>query len=581
MKINRNIFWTENFFDRLSNLGVKFICISPGSRSTALTLAAASNKSFKCFVHIDERSSAFFALGLAKATGIPAVLITTSGTAAAELYPAVIEAYQQRIPLIICTADRPPELIGRGANQTINQHNLYSNHIRYFKDAGLPGPTASAIRRIRRYAGEAFTHSGEGPVHINFPFRKPFEPDTFTDEVNEITLKMIEAHRVGESVFLKRNVTPGRNIYKEILRCVNESTNGLILAGPMNYESNTKNQLLGLSEKLNYPVIADACSQLRYGNKSKNIMVNYEAFLRNEKFINEYRPDVILHFGRTPSSKAVENWIGKIPAKRYIINEYGDVFDPWNNASGICKSSPSLFCSMLVEDTEKKNSPDWLNHYIQADNTAGKFKVELTGKLSFSNECAIIPEVLNNLPDNSHLMISNSMSVRDLDYFSQQTEKRIIVHFNRGASGIDGILSTSLGIQKALNKPAALITGDMAFYYDITSLLTAVKYKIPLVVILINNNGGAIFGMLPVSSYGKKFKDYFINPHNLNFASIVKSFGADYNIIRNREELKKSMAAAFKGKKLTVLEIKTDMKASIKMRNEYFRKAGSLPEGIE
>ncbi len=581
MKINRNVFWADNFFSRLADLGVRNVCLSPGSRSTALTLAASSVKKLKCFVHIDERSSGFFALGLAEASGKPVVIITTSGTAAAELYPAVIEAYQQRIPLIVCTADRPPELIGRGANQTINQHNLYSNHIRYFKDAGLPGPSASSIRRIRRYAGEAFIHSGGGPVHINFPFRKPFEPDSYTDEISDRTLGMIEVHKKREIVFLKKDAKPGRNIYKEILSAVNGSQHGLILAGPMQYDSNTKKQLLSLAEKLNYPVIADACSQLRFGNNSKNIMISYEAFLRNEKFVTDYYPDVILHFGRTPSSKAVESWIGKIPAKRYTINEHGDIFDPWNNASGVCKSSPSLFCSMLLNDTVKESSTEWLEGFIQADVSAGKVKAELTGKSSFTNECKIIPEVINNLPDNSHLMISNSMPVRDLDYFSPQTEKRIIVHSNRGASGIDGILSTSLGIQKALNKPAVLVTGDQAFYYDLTSLLTAKKYKIPLVVILINNNGGAIFGMLPVSSYGKRFKDYFINPHNLNFGAIVKSFNAEHRLIRDREDLKKSMSAAFKEKKLTVLEIKTDMKSSIRMRKEYFKKAGSLPEGFE
>ncbi len=171
-------------------------------------------------------------------------------------------------------------------------------------------------------------------------------------------------------------------------------------------------------------------------------------------------------------------------------------------------------------------------------------------------------------------MVSNSMPVRDLDYFSEQTEKRILVSSNRGASGIDGILSTSLGLQKALNKPVTLITGDMAFYYDITSLLSAEKYKIPLLVILINNNGGEIFGMLPVSSYGKKFKDYFVNPHNLDFGPIVKSFNAVHKVISDRDDLKKSMAAAFKEKKLTVLEIKTDMKASIRIRKRVLQKSG-------
>ena len=378
MKINRNIFWTDNFFGRLAGLGVKYVCISPGSRSTPLTLSASSNKKLRCFVHIDERSSAFFALGLAKASGKPVVIITTSGTAAAEVYPAVIEAYQQRIPLIVCTADRPPELIGRGANQTIYQHNLYGHHTRFFKDAGLPGISAAGIRRIRRYASEAFILSEGGPVHINFPFRKPFEPDSFTDELSERTLSLIESHKLRESNFVKKEPKPGWNIYREILRAINETEKGLILAGPMEYDGNAKKQLLGLAEKLNYPIIADACSQLRYGNKSKNVLINYEAFLHNEKFANQYSPEVILHFGRTPSSKAVENWLGKIPAKRYIINSHGDIFDPWNNASGVCKSSPSRFCSMIIKDAEKQNSMEWLNHYIKADESAELIKAKLT-----------------------------------------------------------------------------------------------------------------------------------------------------------------------------------------------------------
>ncbi len=581
MKINRNTFWAENFFSRLADLGVRNVCLSPGSRSTPLTLAASTVKKLRCFVHIDERSSAFFALGLAEASGKPVVVITTSGTAAAELYPAIIEAYQQRISLIICTADRPPELIGRGANQTINQHNLYSNHISYFKDPGLPGTSAYAIKRIRKYAVEAFIFSAGGPVHINFPFRKPFEPDAYTDELNERTLNMIETHRAHETNVIERKIRPGRNIYKEILRAVNTSKKGLILAGPMKYDKEAKKQLLHLAEKLGYPVIADACSQLRYGNRSANIMINYEAFLRNEEFVRSNSPDLILHFGRTPSSKALEEWLRKISSRRYIINEHGDLFDPWNNSAGVCKSSPQLFCGMLMNDTVGSGNTEWLNKFTKADDDAGKLKAELLAKASLSNECTIIPEVINSLSENAHLIISNSMPVRDLDYFSPQTKKNIIVHSNRGASGIDGMMSTSLGIQKAVNKPAILITGDMAFYYDLTSLSTAVKYKIPLIVVLINNDGGGIFGMLPISSYGKKFRDYFVNKHNLDFSAIIKGFKVNHRLISSREELKEAMAAAFKEKKFTVLEIKTDMKASVKMRKDYFSKAANRPEGLK
>src|SRR3990172_10582258 len=186
-KINRNYFWAETFIKELSSIGVKYACISPGSRNTALTLAVANNKKIKSFVHIDERCSAFFALGIAKASGTPVILLCTSGTATAELYPAIIEAYQQRIPLIICTADRPPELLNTGANQTINQWNLYRNHIRWFKNIGLPDTSVNRITALKKTAVKAFEVSlkeKKGPVHLNFPFRKPLEPTSFTDEID-------------------------------------------------------------------------------------------------------------------------------------------------------------------------------------------------------------------------------------------------------------------------------------------------------------------------------------------------------------------------------------------------------------
>ncbi len=341
MNINRNIFWTELFFDILEKSGVKYFCISPGSRSTPLTFSAASNKKFKCFVHIDERSSGFFALGLAKTTGQPVVVITTSGTATAELYPAIIEAYQQRTPLIICTADRPPELLGRGANQTINQKNIYHNHIRYFKDAGLPSPNIPGLKRLMEIAGKAVLMSRQGPVHINFPFRKPFEPGSYTDKVNEEMFHKIRQLKSKASSFKKEKNQHDAKLLKEILKSLNDAERGLIIAGPSKYDRKEKSDIVKLARDFNFPLIADASSQLRFGNSlNKNIITNYEGFLRNNLFRKNNSPDLILQFGSTPSSKAVESFLEQIKTKRYIINEFGDVFDPWNNASGVLQMFP-------------------------------------------------------------------------------------------------------------------------------------------------------------------------------------------------------------------------------------------------
>ena len=193
IKVNRNNLWARIFIDQLAALGVQYACISPGSRSTPLTFTLSKNRKIKSFVHIDERSSAFFALGLAKATGKPVIIVTTSGTAVAELYPAIIEAYQQRVPLIICTADRPSELIGTGANQTINQHNIFKNHIRWFRDLGLPSISETGLYHLQKIAIKAYQISlieDRGPVHLNFPFRKPLEPFSYTDDVNKSILKI-------------------------------------------------------------------------------------------------------------------------------------------------------------------------------------------------------------------------------------------------------------------------------------------------------------------------------------------------------------------------------------------------------
>ena len=577
MKVNRAYYWTENFFERLSDFGVKYICISPGSRSTSLTFAAAANKRFKCFVNIDERNSAFFALGLVKATGKPVVIITTSGTATAELYPAIIEAYYQRVPLIVCTADRPPELLGKGANQTINQENIFKNHIRFYRNAGLPAATFYGIKKIRKFAEEAYINSSQGPVHINFPFRKPFEPGAFTDKLNSHTLNSIRILKSKERIVLSKYKAPDKNLFNEILTILKTARRGLIIAGPMKYDKSEKTKILELAERLNYPVIADACSQLRFGNKSEKVITGYEIFLRDNRFIKSNSPGIILQFGSTPSSRAIEIYLEKSDAKRYIINHYGDIFDPLNKAAGTFKCSPSLFCEMIIKDLPgekgKKTNSHLTNNFRNAEILAHKTRENIINLSAFPNECRIIAGIIDSIPENTHIMVSNSMPVRDFDYFAQRTSKNIIIHSNRGASGIDGILSTSLGISKAVSQPVLLITGDMAFYYDLTALLTAKKYKIPLVVILINNNGGGIFGMLPVSKYGRIYKEYFVCPHNLDFSTIIKGFGGKHRLIRSWKDLTLSLRKALDEKQFTVLEIRTDIKTSVALRKKYIKTA--------
>ena len=585
INVNRNILWTRSFVNELAMLGVKYVSISPGSRNTPLTLAFANNKKIKAFIHIDERSSGFFALGVAKASHSPVAVVCTSGTATAELYPSIVEAYQQRVPLIICTADRPAELLNRGANQTINQENIYKNHIRWFYDAGLPDPGIDKLRNIKLAAINAVHYStikSRGPVHINFPFKKPFEPKSYTDGIDEKTLFFAENTIPVKERPCNDNENDTDIItqkwFLDIFNYFEKFERGLIIAGPDNYNPEFLNICQLLSRKLSYPLLADGTSQFRFGNHSKdNIIVNYDAFLRPGKFSTSHQPDIIIQFGRTVTSKGLDNFLSNCTAARFMVNEYGDWFDPAGKAAAAYACKPYIFCSEMIRLLDsikfsRGNSP-WLEAFNLEEKKSSILKSKIINCSDFPDESRIVNEILKAVPDDCQIMISNSMPVRDFDYFASFSEKKIIIHSNRGASGIDGITSTALGIAAANKKPTLLITGDLAFYYDLNGLLSAKNYKIPLVIVLINNNGGGIFKMLPISKYGEIFKKYFVAAHGLEFKNLVKAFSGNYKLIKSWKVLKSSLHSAFKAKQLSVLEIKTNASHSHKTRQKYWKAA--------
>ena len=586
IKVNSNNFWAEVFVKQLSFAGVKYACISPGSRSTPLTISLAKNKKIKCFVNVDERSSAFFALGLAKASKIPVVVVTTSGTAAAELYPAIIEAYQQRVPLIICTADRPPELLNTGANQTINQHNLYKNHIRWFRNVGLPSLKKIKLRRLQQTAlraVEVSTIKDKGPVHLNFPFRKPLEPFTFTDEVDSLLLKdldrSIKKIKPSKKKFDSEKLKKTKR-FKEIAELITNEQEGIIIAGPMEYNFNLRKQLKNLSSLTGYPIIADASSHLRF-NVSKNdkkVLSNYHSFLRSSEFSISHKPKLILHFGRTPTSSALETFLENCDAPRFMINEFGDWFDPSRKSKAVVNFNPEDFITginnYLIEINLERNSTAWINDFNKAEALAEKIKNEVIGKSTFPNEPGIIFNIIEALPNKAHILIGNSSPIRDFDNYTACIKKDLIVYFNRGASGIDGITSTAIGIAQ-LKKPAFLLTGDLSFLHDINTLALANKYPAGLTVILINNNGGGIFKSLPVSKERSILKEYFLTPHNLNLKNIITSFGVEYKLVKSWNDFNDSITNSANRNRINVLEIKTDAGKSLQLRNKYLEEVKS------
>jgi 2-succinyl-5-enolpyruvyl-6-hydroxy-3-cyclohexene-1-carboxylate synthase len=569
-EINRNYLWSKLFVEFLFASGIKDVCISPGSRNTPLIVAFSEHKKIRKHVIVDERSSGFFALGLAKASQNPVAIVTTSGTAVAELYPAIIEAYFQKIPLFICTADRPHYLRNSGANQTINQENIYKNHIRFFADPGLPEIKYSKILMMKKLLESAFktiNTESKGPIHFNLPFEKPFEPSNFTDSTNDKILeKIIKDFYPQNRLEMKRHIKIPDNFW----RLVSKARKILILSGE-NFDKEEKLYLLKIAAHLNSPIVAGILSSVRLIGNS-HIIKNASSFLRSSKVQKIIEPDLIIQFGYAPTSNAILDFFAKSSAKKIAINIFNEKYDPSLTTDMLIKTSSNEFYKLMKSKLPPKTNNDYLQLLKKIDLQTEKNKIEFLKTNSTLFEWNIYSDLLQNIPANSNLMLSNSLPVRDFDFITS-VKKNINIYSNRGASGIDGIISTAAGIFTATKKKTFLVIGDLAFYYDINSLWLLNKYKIPLTIILINNNGGGIFELLPIANEKIEFEKYFKTPMNINFKKIVEAFDGIYSTIFSAAEMVKILKAKQHSDNFSVMEFKVNSVQSKKLRVEFWDKA--------
>lgn len=575
--INLNSLWCNTFTDQVSKTGIRNVCISPGSRSTPLTLSFSLNKKFSIYPIVDERSSGFFALGLARSTNAPVVLVTTSGTAVAELYPAIIEAFYQRVPLIICTADRPPYLRNRGANQTINQENIYKNHIRFFADTGLPEYNLTRFNLLKKITVQALSaaiYENRGPVHINFPFDKPFEPDTITHKIDRRSLTQLAAPNI---VVNKTGKGASANeMISKLATQIKSKRNGIIICGHNNFEKDFAKRLINISEKTGYPIFADGSSGLRYGlHSKKNIIENFNSLIRSQLFTKHFDPEIIIHFGGAPTSNQMHDFMKNSRAYKILIDQFGDINDPSLTAKKVIKIKPQDFFVSLLSHLKnfRLDESEWAEHIINLDSIIHNIKILFFSTNEINTEPATIFNLIKNLSSNCNLMVSNSLPIRDIDFFSVCVDKEIELYTNRGASGIDGINSTALGISEGSKHPTVLLTGDLAFYYDLTGLYNSQRFNIPITIVLTNNNGGGIFESLPISQFGKIYRDNFVTPLKLDFSKIVKAFNGNYYIADASKNFRVALQKALKSKKLNVIEIKTNAKLSKKNRLKFWQTA--------
>ena len=573
LKINRNIFWSNLFIDYLVDSGINSACISPGSRSTPLTFVTVSNRLIKSYAIIDERSSAFFALGLSKSSQTPTLIITTSGTAVAELYPAIIEAHQSRIPLIVCTADRPAYLRNTGSNQTINQNNIFKNHIRFSADIPIMEINRNNIKNFLSLVSKGINiclNEDVGPIHFNFQFEKPFEPDSYTDK---ISLGLIDYSTKVLSRKNEKDIEKPTKSFSAYSKFEYKNIS-LITIGSGDFEKNFIKKLNDFTKKYNIPVFADISSGLRTNSlELDNLIYNYDTLLRNVELANLFKPKNIIHFGRNITSTALEDFLIKSKSKRIIVNEFGDRFDSTKKAM-IIKSEPVSFLKSLAERSLINNSKDILSTLLKLD-----LEIESIKSNIFSDrfsEVEVMKRITEELPENSQIFIGNSLPIRDFDFFIGNSNKKFNIFTNRGASGIDGLISTAAGICTSNRKPTYLLLGDLSFYYDMNSLLLLKKFNIPLKIIIINNNGGRIFEYLPISNYRNVFNKFFLTPTNLDFKKVADTFSIDHIFCDNPDQLNKNLVLINKLKSSVILELKVNPFYTKSLKNKFRERISKL-----
>ncbi len=486
--------------------GVRHVVLSPGSRSTPLALCAAAQPALTHWMQLDERTAGFFALGLAKATRSPVVLACTSGTAAANYFPAIIEASRTGVALIVLSSDRPPEMHGEwGANQTIDQSELFGSYSRLFVDLPLAGTTS--VEAVRDLAQEVLVAVGSpriGPAHVNWPFRKPLEPlDTVPFSAPPDSHDP-SAIRIADDL-------PA----VDQLRGIASVERGAIVVGPLDDPAWVA-ALARFAAMTGWPILAEATSQLRLGQASQNVIGHADRILSNEALRSSLAPEVVVFAGATPTGPVFLQWMREHQTKGLLLV---DPSSPWT-ATG---SQPVEVITLAVESVEsacdESNGSDekWLGRWRDLDRIASSVIERVVGQTLLGP--GTVRRTVAGLVDGSQLMIANSMSIRDLDrYVCPRTGVR--VHSSRGASGIDGQIATASGIAAADIGPVVLIIGDIAALHDVGSILAAARLGLDLTVIVVNDDGGGIFSMLPIAGYGDAvdFDGLFHTPHGTNFS---------------------------------------------------------------
>ncbi len=560
--------WAETFVHALATSGLRHVVISPGSRSTPLTLAFAAHPQIAVSLHLDERSAGFFALGMALAMDAPVALVCTSGTAVANYLPAIIEANMSQVPLLILTADRPPELRHSGANQTIDQIKIYGDQVLWSVDAPLPEQEAPEIvlRHLQTLAARAYaTANGlrKGAVHVNFPFRKPLEPvnrEPFTIHHSPFTIHNFQCGALA----------PTRSQLGELADAINRHERGLIVCGPRCPGGNFPAAVAGLSQISGYPILADPLSGVRWGRHVTGTAVSgaYETYLQQDPGWPE--PQLILRFGAVPTSKWLNDYLARIrPAYRIHVRESGVWADDSHLTSHFWQLNEELLCYELAHQVTPRLRTAWTQEVMATETAVWQALDQHLYAPYF--DASAVADTVAALPDNSQLFVGNSLPIRHVDQWARPSARHLRVFGNRGASGIDGNTSTALGLAAATHLPTVAILGDITFFHDLSGLLPLANRQssnINFTIVLLNNNGGGIFHRLPVRNIDPPFTGLFITPHNLDFSGVIQMYGLTHLRPQSRADFQAALQNSITSNTPTVIEVQTSGVADDARRRE-------------
>ncbi|PEK99572.1 2-succinyl-5-enolpyruvyl-6-hydroxy-3-cyclohexene-1-carboxylic-acid synthase [Bacillus sp. AFS017336] len=542
--------------DELSALNIQNVVISPGSRSTPISMLVNEHPKLKSYIAVDERGAGFFALGIAKSTKQPTVLICTSGTAASNYLPAISEARESRIPLIVLTADRPHELRDIGAPQAMNQIGLYGSFVKKFIELALPEASEAMYQYARSSINRLYRScvtAPMGPVHMNVPLREPLVPNFAIDDLFSAGKRKNSAH----TILTKTLATISIETRNEITELFQSKRKGLLVCGPY-VEGDALKRIIALGSLLDYPVLCDPLSNGRANNnEDSNVIDTYDTFLRFEDIANSLESEIIVRFGSMPVSKTFTQYTQRQQDCELIVIDEGDLWrDPTLKATQMISCDDLEFCNAIFESYEKTTEfqPDWLNEW-KSINEKTKNGLQQAEQFDELFEGKIVQVLAKSIEEESTLFVSNSMPIRDVDTFLLSQSKKLKIACNRGVNGIDGTIATALGMAAAGDNVTLLI-GDLSFYHDLNSLVLSKLHHLPLRVILVNNDGGGIFSFLPQSKEEKHFEALFGTPLGLDFEHATALFGGIHTKINNWFDFEDVLSRKNDG--LQVIEIRTN-----------------------